>query len=211
MSAKRAAAVIVAALFLASLAIADDLYPPLWRTAPPGQGTTTFQAWEFSTSDNPAVPEVVFNSFGPPSAQITGTWPYTRWLDTDWSAPTHHGVWKFESPGTMTFSVPNSPTPDQFKDIWLQLTYYTDQGLDPVLTTVPAAAQIELVHKTQLDAYYWHDTFHIRIEPNPSFETITVAAPECTIYVDEAVLDTICAPEPTSLLLAAIGLLLRRR
>lgn len=213
MNSRKLAVGVVLLLIVGAQALADDLYPAPWRTTPPGQGTTTFQQWEFNTAANPAAPEVVFNSFGAPSAQISGQFPLTRWLATDWAAPTHHGVWKFELPDAMTLTIPNSPVQHEFKDIWLQVTYYTFQGLDPVVTTNPGASVVEVVHKTQLDDYYWHDTFHIRIEPNPSSETISIKAPDaaCTIYVDEVVVDTISIPEPGSLVLALAGLLLRRR
>ena len=53
------------------------------------------------------------------------------------------------------------------------------------------------------------------IEPNPNEESIQIKPRDCTIYIDEIVIDTICIPEPASMamLLGTSGLLafIRRR
>ncbi len=43
---------------------------PVWRTNPPGQPPTTYQEWTFDDSDNPALPEVVANPYGMPTAKL---------------------------------------------------------------------------------------------------------------------------------------------
>ncbi|MBI4580191.1 MAG: PEP-CTERM sorting domain-containing protein, partial [Planctomycetes bacterium] len=55
-----------------------------------------------------------------------------------------------------------------------------------------------------------HSTYLIRLEPNPDFEIVLVSG---SITVDQLVIDTICYPEPASLMLLGLGgtLLLRRR
>ena len=112
--------------FLATHASADDLYPPDWRTDPPGQGFTTFQMWEFGTDDNPVGPDVVYNAFGDPTATITGDWPLTLWKDEDFG---HYGVWRFED--WMELFIPNNPEPEESKYIWLQITFSAGEGHDP--------------------------------------------------------------------------------
>ncbi|MHC4646467.1 MAG: PEP-CTERM sorting domain-containing protein [Planctomycetota bacterium] len=65
----------------------------------------------------------------------------------------------------------------------------------------------------QADGDYWNITYHIILEPNPASETIWVQPRDCTLYIDEIVVDTICTPEPGTLLLLGLGgmVLLRRR
>ena len=201
---------ILAALAVSAIcacAFADDLFPPSWRTTPPGEGFTTFQSWEFGTDTNPSPPDVNLNHFGTPVLTVHGDFPYTVWKADDNG---HQGVWRFED--WMTLDVPNNPPPLDFKEIWLQITYSAAEGHDPQVYTLPPESLVESVEKTQLDAYYWHETFRIIITPNPNSETIYIEPRDCSLYVDEIVLDTQCVPEPASLLLLAVSsLLLRRR
>lgn len=193
--------------FLATHASADDLYPPDWRTDPPGQGFTTFQMWEFGTDDNPVGPDVVYNAFGDPTATITGDWPLTLWKDEDFG---HYGVWRFED--WMELFIPNNPEPEESKYIWLQITFSAGEGHDPEILSLPDWADLEIINHIQLDDYYYHGTYLITIEPNPEEELLVIMPRDCTLYVDEIVVDTICVPEPASLtLLAVFGLLLARR
>lgn len=198
---------VVAAVGICAVAFADDLNPPPWRTNPPGQGSTTFQQWEFNTNANPAAPDVVHNNFGAPVANIHGDFPYTVWLANDNG---HNGVWRFED--WISLDVPNDPIQHPYKEIWIQITYSAGAGHDPQLFTEPPESNVETVNKVQLDQFYWHGTYKITIIPNPQAETIFIEPRDCTLYVDEIVLDTISIPEPASLFLLAVSsLLLRRR
>lgn len=207
MNMKRLAIAVTLLVVLGVQAFADDLYPPPWRTNPPGQGSTTYQAWEFSTDTNPTPPDVNLNHFGTPVADVHGAFPNTVWLNNDHG---HQGVWRFDD--YIQLDVPNDPVPHPFKEIWLQVTFSSDLGNDLLLlTNPPYTGAVELVNKVQLDDYYWHSTFRLRIEPNPASETIYIQPRNCTAYVDEIVLDTISAPEPASLLLVLAGVVLRRK
>lgn len=214
MKASMILALAVVAIGAVASSSAEDLYPPIWRTSPPGQDATTHQVWEFSQGPagphpNPVIvpPDIDNNQFGDPLASVYGEFPYALWKETDNG---HQGVWRIED--YIQLDVPNSPTPNDYKDIWLQVTYSAGYGHAPLEVTQPFSASSEVVNLTQLDAYYWHVTYHIRIEPNPAFESIYIQPRDCSVYIDEIVLDTICAPEPASaLLLALAALLLRRR
>lgn len=202
---KRLAAISVGILVVAfvSQAYADDLNPPEWR----GEDGTTYQRWEFSTAENPAAPEDdVFNPYGDSSAFVEGEFPFTRWKEEDFG---HFGVWTFED--FILLDIPNSPIPNEFKHIWLQVTFTAADGLDPEFVSVPGSS-FEVIDKFMVDDFYWHGTYLLTIEPNPDGELIYVMPRDCTLYVDEIVVDTICAPEPASLMLLTLaGLLIRRR
>ena len=200
----------IAALTLNST-FADDYNPAPWRTNPPGQSPTTHQIWDFLDGTLPAACTVDNNPFGAGSVSITE--PATRlWLSSDAGRT---GVWKFE--GIMEIDVPNYPQGNPLKEIWLQLTYYMDNAdvLDPLVYTDPAMSEIQLIHKEQiLSSLYWQATYQIDILPNPSSETIKIEPRDCTFYMDQVVVDTICTPEPASVMLlglGAIGLLKRRK
>lgn len=201
----------VGILALASCALALDLNPPIWR----GCEGTTYQAWDFNTNANPLAPDGgVNNPYGAPSASIAGNFPFTVWLPSDQG---YQGVWKFED--YILVDLPNNPVPNDYKDIWIQVTYYADEAADPDLVTLPASAGVaQVIQKTELPLQpgaqmtYWHATYLLHIEPNPPFEQIWIMPHDCTMFVDELVIDTLCAPEPgTALLLGLAGLLIRRR
>lgn len=194
----------------AGAARADDLNPPVWRGLP----GTTFQQWEFPTANPMPLPDVVVNPYGQDGAQV---WPGTgqQWW-TIWGG--REGVWPLS--GAMEFYIPNQPIANEYKDVWIQITWAKQAFMSaPILSSNPAGT-VQLL--TQVDigptgepppagANWWHSTYTIRIYPNPNFETIRI---DGTIMVDEVVIDTICIPEPAGLAVLACGALaftLRRR
>jgi len=191
---------------LTSVAFADDLLPAPWRTTPPGQPPTTLQAWQFSAPTNPSPPDVVFNSFGNPLATVHYTTPFTPWLPEDHG---HFGVWYVED--WISFELPNQPDPNLQKLLWVQVTFSSVGGQDPLFFTNPPLASVEIVRRVPLDQYYWHGTYLIKIQPNPPMETLYIAPRECAINIDQVVIDTICIPEPGTLALLAVCGLFRRR
>lgn len=197
------AAALCAILAGVTTASADDLYPPDWRHDP----GSTYQAWEFSTNANPAIPDELLNPYGDPTAAIAGSFPYTRWKSEDMG---HQGVWTFED--YMLLTIPNNPVPNELKLIQIQITFYADAGSTPEILTLPEFGELDEIHKIQIDDYYWHGTYLLSIEPNPDSEQIYILPRDCTLYVDELVVDTICIPEPaTALLLLVPGIALLRR
>ncbi|MCK4342174.1 MAG: PEP-CTERM sorting domain-containing protein [Phycisphaerae bacterium] len=190
---------------------AEDTNPPTWR----GDELTTYQYWEFNTSDNPLAPDNPGgNPYGDVQATVTGNFPFTQWLDTHEG---YQGVWQFED--YILLEIPNNPAPNDYKEVWIQITYYAEEAANPEILSVPAlSGEVQVLEKTELPLQpgatltYWHATYLLTIEPNPDFETIYIMPRDCTAWVDELIVDTICIPEPSSIVLLAVaGLLLRRR
>ena len=195
---------------LSNCVLALDLYPPSWR----GEPGTTYQHWCFDVEQNPALPEMVDNDYGTPTATVHLPNPWTVfWL------PEHHGhqgVWKVSE--FVEIFIPNTP-PNMAKDIRIQMTYSDGTATDdpwlryqvpggPILTAAPP------VHTELLpDGVYELSIWEIHIEPNPPEETIVILPPFCELYIDEIVIDTRCIPEPGTVCLLGLGVLafLRKR
>ncbi len=195
-----------AAILLFGIVRAEDYNPPDWR----GQDNTTVQLWEFGDDNPTPPPDYVSNPFGSPSLEVTGSAPWTIWLASDHG---HTGVWKFED--YIQVDIPNLDQQNAYKEIWLQLIMSAERlnETNPVISAIPGAGPLELIDKQQIDDYYWRATYSLTIEPNPASETIYIQPRDCTLYLDELVIDTICVPEPATIMLmglAAIALLRKR-
>jgi hypothetical protein len=193
-----------------SSAWGDDIYAPPWERGSEG---TTFQMWEFGTGDNPVGPEAgYFNPISVPSLTVTAAdGAPMSWMAEDIGTG-HFGVWKYED--TIRITIGNYDQAQPLKRIWMQLTYYAGGGAIPLVTTDPMWYDIQVPHKDDLGSGYWHITYDIYIRPNPDAETIIIEPRDCTLFIDEIVIDTICTvPEPATFGLLGLGalVLLRKR
>jgi hypothetical protein len=182
-------------------ALADDLYPPPWR----GQDGSTWQGWDFGTSDPNPLPDLGDNPYGVPATQI---YPGVGQV---WQPELNGriGVWPLS--GEIWIEIPNRPEPLPYKDIWIQLTWEEQApGNRPIVqTTAPEAVDGTLEQEIAVGPGLWkHSIYTIRLEPNPSSETILISG---GIDMDQLVIDTICLPEPASLGLLALGALVMSR
>ncbi|MBM4102626.1 MAG: PEP-CTERM sorting domain-containing protein [Planctomycetes bacterium] len=194
--------------------LAADRVEPGWR----GQPNTTLQAWNFDTADNPGLVTLDLNPYGKPAAEVfvpdTGFPKETYWMAANGNG--HTGVWRIYGSDYLLLYIPNNPrtSPDSYKDIWLQIIY-SSESIDrkPQIQTLPQYASLEVIQSTVIDGLYYHDVFHIRLEPQPPEEWIAILPRDCTLYIDGIVVDTICVPEPTTIGLLGLGALnlLRRR
>jgi len=171
-------------------ASAHDLVQPVWRE----QDGTTYQRWEFDTNDNPVV---LTNAYGQATATIT-VGEYGSGWNYDLGLGTQIGIWDIGgTDGNIVLDIDNHPEPLRYKDIWLQITYYTFGGLGDVPTiTIPEATFLSSeTHVIEEDPVFpgsgWFLNQSIwRLEPNPSNEQITLTGASTGSTIDQIVVDT---------------------
>jgi hypothetical protein len=197
------------AVFCASSFAALDLNPAPWRTIPPGEVPTTYQSWDFTTSANPTAPDVDLNPFGTASLTVAGNFlTNTVWYNV-YPTGGHQGVWGYED--NVKVNIPNQPIENPFKEIWIQMTYRSDLFNAPNVFILPEGINpqaMELVERTAVDAAYYHATYYAWVEPNPDFEVSFIVPFDCTLYMDDLIIETICVPEPATMVLLGLGSLL---
>jgi len=201
---------VVLLLSCSALATISDLNPASWRTDPAGQFATTLQGWSFDDGAALTVPELVSNSFGAPTMEIVAGTYMQSYMGRD-------GVLRYTAAGEIGISIPNSDNTEEgtWKQIWLQVIYSDPYGagFDIPVVTVPGYDTFERVSSQDLGDGFVLDTYDIIIRPNPTEEELIMFPIQCAMYVDEIVVDTICVPEPATLLVLSLGGLvaLRRR
>ena len=194
-------------IFAVSTASADDFNAPDWREDP----YTTYSIWEFDTDTNPTGPDSWSYVPGDYTPALTSPTLTVSGLATHKPEDMgEYGVWKFED--DIAIEIDNFPEENDYKEIWMQLTYYASGPPD-----VYAEVGVDTFWGTEIfseaSGDYIHGIWQIIIEPNPSSEVIFIAPRDCTAYMDEIVIDTICIPEPATICLLGLGALalLRKR
>jgi hypothetical protein len=192
----------VAVVFGCSVASvkADDIYPPPWQR---GQPNTTYQAWDFGSAANPVVADTpYYNPNGTPTATIIGA-------SAIWSAfyDNHVGVWTLGAGDSIDFFIPNTPAdPTRSKDIWTQITWQTDNNGSPVVTVDGVASTLQFSVPVG-NGGWLQNVYLTTLRGNPSQEDVIISGslPGTTFDLGQAVIDTECVPEPSSLALLALG------
>ncbi len=196
---------------------------PVWRTDPAGQPPTTYQMWTFDDDDNPAVPEVVSNAYGTPLAKLScGHCETLEWED---SYKGREGVWCSESIKVI-LEIPNQDVLEGYKEIWVEAIFSGYLGSADVYPKPKGTTVIPLGQTiTGLGNDWKKLEIGWRVEPNPYSETVSLFFNDsysCGGYmnccgggscVDSVVVDTVCVPEPATLVLLGFSslVLLRKR
>lgn len=198
---------------------------PAWRTDPAGQAPTTYQKWTFDDASNPSAPEINNNPYGPALATITVTkldvgstfdgpagW-YSTYLGRS-------GVWVGDT-ASAELTIPNNPIANTYKEIWVEVGcrgHFPPDVMDPPSAGYGLGTGYWIVNPT--DSTYVDDlgftfttfssgwrklSFGFRIYPNPASETIGFTLLNSGADIDYITVDTICIPEPMTLVLLGLG------
>jgi hypothetical protein len=189
---------------------------PSWS----GQPGTTHQQWTFDDADNPATPEDCQNDYGMPVADITLGDFASGWMNDAMGFGTQTGIWDLGDAGTIVLDIDNQPLAGPYKEIWVQVTYFEDSLIPAPAIDVPGATllaqetEIILVEATQPFGDWLMQKTVWQITPNPAFEQVMITAEAgLTAMIDQVTVDTICVPEPASMVILMFGasaLVLRR-
>ncbi len=207
----------------ATLAQADDLFPPPWF----GEPLSVHAEWDWMQP--PAnlgfMPPDTFDTVSgtaDPNVGPNGESLYMGFnthsevdLPADWSWVPGDGDGGLTPnlPGLgIAFNVQNWIDFEPFKYIRIQVTY---QGAPPTIDWVlgvfePGGGQADGFPLDRFDqpGYFYEDWI---IEPNPDWEQIVIGVPMGTV-LDQVVIDTVSFPSPGTLaLLAAVPLIITRR
>jgi len=211
---KKLLVIIVAVMLSGSVLAALDLNPAPWRTDPIGSEPTTYQSWDFLTDANPTAPDVDLNPYGTAELEVTGdVFGGTAYYpDGPPAFPVGPGtgVWGFED--DILIRIPNSDIANPHKEVWLQITFAADvlPNIFMLPNGDPGAYEVMIPeYVTDLGNGYYNAAYYCEIIPNPEFEIGIIKPAECTLYVDDLIIETICeVPEPATLMLLGLGGLL---
>jgi len=203
---------------------AEDLNPPAWR----GEANTCYAVWEFG--ENTLGEADIW--YGPPSgADVTemgGIWEvgenvaYTEYFE---SVEGRSGVRAFNveefyfDPGIsyyiadmLGFRLDNYANDNAEKQIWVQVVWSGLGGAPYLEAAASGSTGEEGVSLGNLDLGdgWTHSTYEMVLQPNPVEETVFLTGggfAASYLYVDQVIIDTRCVPEPSTVIMLAMGAL----
>ncbi|RKY06419.1 MAG: hypothetical protein DRP56_07445 [Planctomycetota bacterium] len=232
---KKTVSLMIAIFVISGVVVADDLFPPDWR----GDARTVTAEWDSWAPIDPVsnpdqwsfgtgqfAMDVPFAMLNPDGIDLLSTYEGR-------SDVLHlHEYGEGYLPG-LGFHLPNfiggdyktvrvqvTYWPDEFgNDAWLSNDFFVLAGMDPLNpdNTLPGyGINDDPIAATWIDEQenggWLTETYEFTITPNPAWEDIWFGFEEYPAYVDQVVIDTICIPEPATLLLLSLGgLALRKR
>ncbi len=189
-----------------------------------GDAGSTWEDWSFSTNANPAAPEQYYNPYGIPSASVI----VEGVVHTDlpgWYADYlgRTGVWHGDF-ASVALTINNAPIQNPYKEVWVEVGFrgellpnalypnYPGEIYGPDLTAWIGQAEVtnvqEIGRVIESAGSGWRKlTIGWKIWPNPDLERIYLAFHNSGADIDYIKVDTICIPEPTTLVLLAAGCL----
>jgi hypothetical protein len=196
-------------------ALADDLFPPVWRFNP----GTTVQHWDFTAGPAGGAPDALpyNNPYG--AGPLLSPLAPANWM------PTFSGrndVWNLNGTagaGGLDFFVPNTGVGTHQKNLWLQITYWAPVPGGPLGVQITSGSglftQISST-VTPLPGGWFHELSVWNVPSCPQKEVVHLFPMGTLAYVDQVVIDTQCIPVPTPaaaapLTLAGLVALRRRR
>ncbi|MBK7404346.1 MAG: hypothetical protein IPJ41_06835 [Phycisphaerales bacterium] len=197
------------AMIPAHLARADDLSPPPWRGTP----DSTFQHWGFNSPGGGPPDSGLNNPFGTPLFTPN---PNAQWDPVDASGQ-RTGVYLINFNWDLSFEIPNHGGPGMQKELWLQFTYSTSDGIGPassVLDPFGSAFTLQSITATSLGGGLYHELHIYTFHDCPQSELVSLrpgsfASPS---WVDQVVIDTRCiVPTPGPLAALGVGALMLSR
>jgi hypothetical protein len=179
-----------------------DMNPASFRTTPEGQTPTTYQSWDFSVEED-LESDTDYNTYGTAVATVTIDDLHHN------SYENFQGVWELN--GGMQIVIPNDQEQNSLKDIWLQITYL---GSTPDISVTPDGGSVlDLILVDDPEPLFggWHQaTYEVDISPIHDVEYIYITPTDSALYIDGMIIETNCAPEPASLLMMSIGVMIIR-
>ncbi|HEG43000.1 MAG TPA: PEP-CTERM sorting domain-containing protein [Phycisphaerales bacterium] len=208
---KRSLLIIVFVGMCASASFATVINPPDWR----GSVGSTYQEWDFSTSDTSPISDDYNNPYGTPEVDTS--------ISGDWYAESHghQGLWDALS---INLSVPADTTTTndikyQIQMVWLGLSSSPVELSLYVWDELNSASAVEavIIEDESILDFWNYTTFEVTTSAFDStpllyYEAeITSISRIIPVFVDKIVVDAIIVPEPASLLLFGAGLVLLGR
>lgn len=176
-----------------------------------GSEGSTWQEWTFDENDNPAAPERRFNQNGNPVAVMTGT---NGSVPFGWYASTlgGTGVWAGDTLNVV-LNIPNQPQQNPYKIVWFEAIYRaTTIVQDPLLSVAPGFQWERFYYNNGGTANAWRTMIAgFKVWPNPTQEAVSISLWGTGGFVTAMSVDTLCVPEPVTLLLLGLGGLVLRR
>ena len=176
---------------------------PIFRTDPPGQAPTTYQMWTFDDDDNPALPEIDNNDYGIASAtvEVVGESFGPPGWSQNWNG--REGVWH-GGIARLWIDVPNRPEPDDSKEVWVEINYRGHLTDSSILEPPDGWSLISSENVWEPDGWQII-TLGWEIIPNPDQETIYVEFYNNGADINYVTVDTICIPEPATMIVLGLG------
>ena len=209
---KKALVALMAAVLITPAVVADDLNPPPWVRE---TEYTTYQVWDdWDTIGGGA--HFAEDLYTYPGA-TEGPWAYVGGSPAVWDDYDGRKALVITDGEPIDIQLPNcAEDQDRYKEIYLQIVWHWDGGVDIPELTWPTGYDPEILVMWQDlgDGWYYERYYWEIDEYNPDFELIRIEAVDFdNLVIDQIVIDTRRIPEPGMLSLLALGglALVRRR